>query len=138
MDLSGDEYAALREFWAERHLCTLTTLREDGSPHVVAVGATLDAAAGIARVITRRSSVKVRNVQRAAVAPSGDGPAAARAAICQVDGRRWSTVEGFAVVREDAEAVADAERRYGQRYRVPQPNPERVVIELTITRLLGL
>ncbi|GAA0942356.1 PPOX class F420-dependent oxidoreductase [Virgisporangium aurantiacum] len=124
MDLSRSE---LLEFWTERHLCTLTTLRPDGSPHVVAVGATLDAAAGIVRVITRRGSVKVRNVR-----------ATGRAAICQVDGRRWSTAEGTAVVREDPESVADAERRYGQRYRVPQPNPERVVIEVTITRMLGL
>lgn len=124
MDLSRSE---LLEFWAERHLCTLTTLRPDGSPHVVAVGATLDAPAGIVRVITRRGSVKVRNVR-----------ATSRAAICQVDGRRWSTAEGIAVVREDPESVADAERRYAQRYRVPQPNPERVVIEVTITRMLGL
>jgi F420H(2)-dependent biliverdin reductase len=124
VDLSRSE---LLEFWAERHLCTLTTLRPDGSPHVVAVGATLDAPAGIVRVITRRGSVKVRNVR-----------ATGRAAICQVDGRRWSTAEGTAVVREDPESVADAERRYAERYRVPQPNPERVVIEVTITRMLGL
>ena len=127
MDLSGDGYAALRAFWTERHLCTLTTLRPDGSPHVVAVGATLDAPAGIVRVITRRGSVKVRNVR-----------ATGRAAICQLDGPRWSTVEGTAVVREDAESVADAVERYARRYRQPQPNPERVVIELTITRKLGL
>jgi PPOX class probable F420-dependent enzyme len=127
VDLSGDEYGALRAFWTERHLCTLTTLRADGSPHVVAVGATLDAPAGIARVITRRGSVKVRNVR-----------ASGRAAICQVDGRRWSTVEGTAVVLEDEESVADAVERYARRYRQPQPNPERVVIELTITRKLGL
>ena len=127
MDLSGEEFEALRAFWAERHLCTLTTLRPDGSPHVVAVGATLDAPAGIARVITRRGSVKVRNVR---------GTRAA--AICQVDGRRWSTVEGTAVVLEDAASVAEAESRYAERYRVPQPNPERVVIEVTITRVLGL
>ncbi|GAA1030876.1 TIGR03618 family F420-dependent PPOX class oxidoreductase [Virgisporangium ochraceum] len=127
MDLSGDGYAALRAFWTERHLCTLTTLRADGSPHVVAVGATLDAPAGIARVITRRGSVKVRNVR-----------ASGRAAICQVDGRRWSTVEGTAVVLDDEESVADAVERYARRYRQPQPNPERVVIELTINRMLGL
>jgi PPOX class probable F420-dependent enzyme len=124
VDLSGEEFGA---FWTERHLCTLTTLRADGSPHVVAVGATLDAPAGIARVITRRGSVKVRNVR-----------ATGRAAICQVDGRRWSTVEGTAVVLEDEESVADAVERYARRYRRPQPNPERVVIELTITRKLGL
>ena len=39
---------ALHAFWAERHLCTLTTLRKDGSPHVVAVGATLEG--GLCRV----------------------------------------------------------------------------------------
>lgn len=125
MDLQEDEYAALREFWTERHLCTLTTLRPDGSPHVVAVGATLDAPAGIVRVITRRGSVKVRNVR-----------ATGRAAICQIDGARWSTAEGTAVIREEPESVEDAVRRYAKRYRQPQPNPERVAIEVTITRIL--
>jgi len=118
---------ALREFWTERHLCTLTTLRADGSPHVVAVGATLDPAAGIARVITSRTSVKVRHVLK------GQD----RVAICQVDGRRWSTVEGTAVIREDRASVRDAEQRYAARYRTPRPNPERVVIEVTVTRVLG-
>jgi hypothetical protein len=37
------------EFWTERHLCTLSTVRADGTVHVVPVGVTLDAAAGIAR-----------------------------------------------------------------------------------------
>jgi PPOX class probable F420-dependent enzyme len=123
-----DEFA---EFWAQRHLCSLTTLRRDGTPHVVAVGATLDAEHGLLRVITRRHSQKARNVAAA-------GAEGVFAAVCQVDGRRWSTVEGRAVLREDAESVAEAERRYGLRYRVPQPNPERVVIELTVTRVLGL
>jgi PPOX class probable F420-dependent enzyme len=118
---------ALREFWAERHLCTLTTLRPDGSPHVVAVGATLDPRAGIARVITSRTSAKVRHVR--------DGQD--RVAICQVDGRRWSTVEGTAVIREDAPSVREAEQRYAARYRTPRPNPERVVIEVMVTRVLG-
>jgi PPOX class probable F420-dependent enzyme len=120
------ESAALREFWTERHLCSLTTLRADGSPHVVAVGATLDPDAGVARIITSRTSAKVRHVR-------GQG----RVAICQVDGRRWSTVEGIAVVRDDRASVAEAERRYAQRYRTPRPNPERVVIEVTVTRVLG-
>ena len=119
--------AAVREFWRERHLCTLTTLRADGSPHVVAVGATLDQAAGLARVITSRGSAKVRHIVAGAD----------RVAICQVDGVRWSTVEGTAVVREDPESVAEAERRYAARYRVPRPNPRRVAIEVTVTRVLG-
>jgi F420H(2)-dependent biliverdin reductase len=119
--------AALLDFWTERHLCTLTTLRADGSPHVVAVGATLDPAAGLARVITSGTSAKVRHVR------AGDG----RVAICQVDGARWSTVEGRAVIRDDPESVADAVRRYAERYRQPRVNPARVVIEVSITRLLG-
>ncbi len=117
---------ALLEFWTERHLCTLTTLRADGSPHVVAVGATLDPAAGLARVITSGTSAKVRHVR------AGDG----RVAICQVDGARWSTVEGRAVIRDDPESVAEAVRRYAERYRQPRVNPARVVIEVSITRLL--
>ncbi|GGN65980.1 PPOX class F420-dependent enzyme [Actinoplanes lobatus] len=118
---------ALAEFWTERHLCTLTTLRADGSPHVVAVGATLDQAAGLARVISFDTSTKVRNVRRGQ----------RRVAICQIDGRRWSTIEGLAVVLDDPSSVAEAERRYAGRYRTPRPNPSRVVIEVTITRVLG-
>jgi PPOX class probable F420-dependent enzyme len=117
-------------FWTERHLCTLTTLRADGTPHVVPVGATLDLTAGVARVIASRESAKVRHVAAA-------GPGGAPVAICQVDGRRWSTVEGRAVVRDDPAAVAEAERRYAGRYRRPRPNPERVVLEVTVTRMLG-
>jgi PPOX class probable F420-dependent enzyme len=116
-----------RQFWRERHLCTLTTLRSDGTPHVVPVGVTLDPYQGFARVIASRGSQKVRHI----------GPEGARVAVCQVDGRRWSTLEGHAVVRADPDSVADAERRYAERYRQPRPNPERVVIEITITRVLG-
>jgi PPOX class probable F420-dependent enzyme len=116
----------LVEFWTERHLCTLTTLRADGSPHVVAVGATLDPEAGLARVITSKNSAKVRHIA------TGDN----RVAICQVDGGRWCTIEGTAVIRAEAGAVAEGVRRYAARYRQPRPNPERVVIEVTITRML--
>ncbi|WP_127505840.1 pyridoxamine 5'-phosphate oxidase family protein [Actinoplanes solisilvae] len=118
---------ALLEFWTERHLCTLTTLRADGSPHVVAVGATLDPAAGLARVISSSTSAHVRHVR------AGQN----RVAICQVDGARWSTVEGLAVVRDDPDAVAEAVERYAARYRTPRPNPARVAIEVTVTRILG-
>jgi PPOX class probable F420-dependent enzyme len=117
-------------FWAERRICLLTTLRPNGTPHMVPVGATIDVESGIARIITRRHSRKVANVRAA-------GPGGARVAVGQVDGGRWCSIEGLAVVREDPESVADAERRYAQRYRVPKPNPERVVIEITVDRLLG-
>jgi hypothetical protein len=58
-------------------------------------------------------------------------------AVCQVDGRRWATLEGTAVVREDAASVADAERRYAARYRQPRANPARVVLEISVDRILG-
>jgi PPOX class probable F420-dependent enzyme len=115
------------EFWTERHLCTLTTLRADGSPHVVPVGATLDVPAGLLRVISSRGSAHVRHV-----AAGLD-----RVAVCPVDGARWITIEGRARVRSAPEAVEEAVRRYAARYRQPRPNPERVVLEVSITRALG-
>jgi PPOX class probable F420-dependent enzyme len=115
------------DFWTERHLCTLTTLRKDGSPHVVPVGATLDVPAGLVRVISSRGSAHARHV-----AAGLD-----RVAICQVDGARWITVEGKAQVRSAPDAVEEAVRRYAARYRQPRVNPERVVIEVSITKVLG-
>ena len=117
------------EFWEERRICFLTTLRPDGTPHLVPVGATFDAETGVARVISSAGSRKVRNVRAA-------GPGA-RVAVGQVDGRRWSTLEGTALVKDDPASVADAERRYTERYKPPRPNPERVVIEITVTRVMG-
>ena len=122
--------ASTREFWTVRHLATLTTLRPDGTPHVVAVGVTLDADAGLARVICSGDSVKVRNVRAA-------GEAGAPVAVCQLDGPRWSTLEGRAVVRDKPDAVHEAERRYAERYRQPRVNPARVVIEISVDRILG-
>ena len=115
------------EFLTERHLATLTTLRADGSPHVVPVGVTWDAATGTARVITSGTSAKARHVR--------DGRT--RVAVCQVDGRRWLTLEGTAVVRDDDAAVRDAEERYAVRYRRPRENPARVVLEISVDRVLG-
>ncbi|KID31352.1 pyridoxamine 5'-phosphate oxidase family protein [Prauserella rugosa] len=123
--------AALDEFWRERHIATLTTQRADGSPHVVPVGVTVDETFTVARVICSGTSVKARNVRRA-------GPDGAPVAVSQVDGRRWSTLEGRAVVRDDPASVAEAERRYAERYRTPRDNPRRVVLEITLTRRLGM
>ncbi|MFC5908784.1 pyridoxamine 5'-phosphate oxidase family protein [Streptacidiphilus monticola] len=116
-------------FWTERHLCVLATPRADGSIHLVPVGATYDPASGTARVITSATSVKVRNIRRAA--------APVRVALTQVDGRRWTTLEGVAQVTDDPTAVKDAEERYARRYRQPRPNPARVVIEIAVDRVLG-
>lgn len=130
---------ALAAFWQERRYATLTTLRPDGTPHVVPVSVTYEPGspeaaagpAGTARVVTRRTSKKARNIKAA-------GAEGMRVALCQVDGRRWSTLEGRARIRTDAAAVADAERRYEDRYgRRPRPNPERVLIEITVDRTLG-
>jgi len=41
------------------------------------------------------------------------------------------------VVREDAGSVADAVTRYAQRYRQPRDNPARVVLEISVDRILG-
>ena len=117
---------AVLEFLAERHLATLTTLRADGSPHVVAVGFTWDDEARLVRVITSGASVKARNAARGG-----------RAAVCQVDGRRWLTLEGTATVRTGPQEVRDAEDRYARRYRQPRENPQRVVVEIAVDRVLG-
>lgn len=113
-------------FWRERHLCTVTTLRGDGSPHVVPMGVVLDVGAGVAWAITSPSSQKVANLRRSPVF-----------AACQVAGRRWSTIEGSAEVREDAASVAEAVRRYAERYRQPRVNPDRVALRVTLRSVIG-
>ena len=122
----ADLSPAALDFVTVRHLATLTTLRPDGSPHVVPVGFTWDPDALVVRVITSGSSRKARNAARGG-----------RAVVCQVDGRYWLSFEGTARVLADPESVADAERRYAARYRVPRENPERVVVEIAVDRVLG-
>lgn len=116
-------------FWRERRLCTVTTLRRDGSPHVVPMGVALDPEAGTAWAITSGTSQKAANIR----ATTGD----ARVAVCCVDGRRWSTLEGRAEVLDDPASVTEAERRYAERYKVPRENPRRVAVRISLTRVLG-
>jgi PPOX class probable F420-dependent enzyme len=125
----GDLPPEVLGFLAERHLATLTTLRLDGSPHVVAVGFTYDPGERLARVITFASSRKAQNLS----GPGGGG----RAAVCQVDGGRWLTLEGAATVTDDPARVEAAVRRYAERYRQPGPRPDRVAIEIRVDRVLG-
>ena len=113
-------------FWRERHLCTVTTLRGDGTPHVVPMGIVLDHEAGLAWGITSGSSQKAQNVRRTA-----------NVAVCQVDGRWWSSLAGTADVLEDPDVVREAETRYAERYRTPRVNPERVAIRITVERVLA-
>jgi PPOX class probable F420-dependent enzyme len=115
-------------FLRERHLATLTTLRPDGSPHVVAVGFTFSPGERLVRVITFAPSRKAKN--------RGNEPGG-RAAVCQVDGGRWLTLEGPAVVTSDPARVAEGVRRYADRYRSPKERPDRVVIEITVDRAMG-
>jgi PPOX class probable F420-dependent enzyme len=117
---------AALDFLRERHLATLTTLRADGTPHVVPVGFTWEPGTALARVIASGTSQKARQAARG-------GPVA----ICQVDGRRWLTLEGVATVSSEPAVVADAEARYAARYRVPRINPRRVAIEVRVERVLG-
>jgi PPOX class probable F420-dependent enzyme len=114
-------------FLTVRHLATLTTLNLDGTPHVVPVGFTFDYLTTTARVITSGDSVKARNAAREQ----------AVAALCQVDGGRWLTLSGPVRVVSDPESVTDAEQRYAQRYRIPKINPKRVVLMVTVTKMMG-
>ena len=115
-------------FWKERHLCSLATVRADGTPHLVPVGVTYDPETGVARIITSSTSAKARRIAAAGTLP---------VAVSQVDGPRWTTLEGVARVNQDPDAVADAVRRYAERYREPGVNPLRVVIEIEVRRVLG-
>ena len=113
-------------FWRERHLCTVTTLRADGSPHVIPMGVVLDPEARVAWAITSVGSQKVANLRRRP-----------EIAVCQVDGRRWSTLEGTASVHDDPASVAEAVRRYAERYRQPRENPDRVALRIRLTSVIG-
>ena len=117
---------AVLDFLAERHLATLTTMRADGSPHVVAVSFSYDPAALVARVITFAPSVKARNAARGG-----------RAAVCQVDGGRWLTLEGTVRLATDTASVAAAVEGYAARYRQPGERADRVAIEIQVDRILG-
>ncbi|MDH3708157.1 MAG: hypothetical protein OES57_18985, partial [Acidimicrobiia bacterium] len=90
---------------------------------------TYDADAGLVRVITWSGSKKTRILE---AADRG------RAAVCQVDGGRWVTFEGDAVVSADPDRCAEAVRRYGERYQPPKDRgPDRRVIEISVDRVLG-
>lgn len=113
-------------FLLDRHLGTLTTMRADGSPHVVAIAFVYDDVEQIVRIITSDNTQKVRNIER-------DD----RAVVCQLDGRRWLTLEGRARVTRDPDHVAAAVSAFESRYRPTRANPNRVAIEVAVDRILG-
>ncbi|WP_159500645.1 PPOX class F420-dependent oxidoreductase [Microbacterium sp. 18062] len=115
---------AAREFLSEYHLATLSTTGRDDRIHSVPVGITYRD--GVVRVIGTRGSQKFRNVERTG-----------RASVNTVDGGRWISFEGPARIVEDPDAVALAVELYTARYRAPSVNPERVVLEIEVERVLG-
>ena len=123
-----DPGTGVLDFCGEYHLSTLTVVRADGSPHVTAVGFTYEAARQLVRVITWADSWKARHV--AELQP-------AQAAVCSVDGRRWLTFSGTATLTDDPDSVAEAVRRYAERYRQPKEREDRVVIELSVAKIVG-
>jgi PPOX class probable F420-dependent enzyme len=118
--------SAALAFVRERHLATLSTTRPDGRLHVVPVGFTWDEAAAQAWVICSGDSRKAAHVR-----------GGSRAALCQVDGRRWLSLEGTARIDNDPDTVREAERRYAARYRLPRLNPSRVCLIVSVSRVLG-
>lgn len=118
--LTGDELA----FLAQRHLGTLTTLRADGTPHVVAIAFTYDD--GAISIISSDGTQKVRNVEERS-----------RAVVCQVDGRRWLALEGDAEVLRSPDDVTEGERLFETRDRPVSESPRRVVIRFRVDRVLG-
>ena len=116
---------ALAEFLTERHLASLTTLRADGSPHVVPVGFSFDVASSEVRIITFDGSQKVANARRGG-----------RAAVSQVDGGRWVTLEGTVRATSEASEVATAVAGYAARYQQPKDRDNRVAIIITVDRIL--
>jgi hypothetical protein len=92
----------------------------------VAVGFTFDPADGLVRIITGGGSQKAANARRGG-----------RAAVGQVDGARWLSLEGPVAVSSDPGRVAEAVAAYTARYRPPRENPTRVAIEITVERVLG-
>lgn len=113
-------------FLTEYHLASLTTLRADGSPHVVPVGFSFDAATCTVRIITFPSSVKYRNALRGG-----------RAAVSQVEGGRWLTLEGTVSGTDDPARVALAVEGYAARYRQPGERVDRVAIEIAVDKVMG-
>ncbi|BBA96380.1 hypothetical protein RVR_1649 [Actinacidiphila reveromycinica] len=122
--------SALDAFLTRPHTAVLTTLRPDGSPHLAPVRFTWDPRARLVRVLTVRTTRKVRNV----LATPG-----ARVGLCQVDGFRWVTLEGTARVLDAPERIAEGARRYAERYWSAPPSPPgRVVVEIAVDRVSSL
>lgn len=114
-----------RQFLADRHLATLSTIGPSGDIHVVAVGFTVGDD-GFIRITTNDGSQKIRNLER--------DP---RATVAQVAGPQWLSITGRAEIERDPDAIAHAVALYAQRYRQPGENPNRVVVRITPERIMS-
>ena len=120
----------MKQFVTERHLASLTLVTPEGRPHVTRVGFTWDEDQKLVRVITWAGSMKSKILTRAGTP--------LRAAVSQVDGGRWITLEGKAIVTDDMERCLEGTRRYAQRYSEPKDRgDDRRVIELSVERIMG-
>ena len=57
--------------------------------------------------------------------------------MCQIDGGRWLSLEGTAVLTDDEDRCREGTERYAERYREPRERPDRTVIEISVDRILG-
>ncbi|MDT0203582.1 pyridoxamine 5'-phosphate oxidase family protein [Nocardioides sp. AE5] len=128
MSLSLLDDPAFLAFWADRHLCTVSTPRPDGTLHVTPMGIVLDAPQREAWGVTMGHSVKAKNIRAGEAVPI---------AVCQLAGPYWASLEGTAEILTDPDDVRRAEQFYASRYRQPQPNPERVALRISLARALG-
>lgn len=126
MKTANDTTPEMLAFLREYHLASLTTMRPDGSPHVVPVGFSYDETAQVVRIITFPASMKFKNAMRGG-----------RAVVSQVDGGRWLTLEGTVSAVTDAQRVQLAVDGYAARYRQPGERDDRVSIEIAVDRIMG-
>ena len=126
--MSPDELDAVAlRFLAERHVGTLSTLRADGTVHVVPVAFMYDHGERRLRIIAPASTVKVSNVRDRSMA-----------VVSFVDGGRWATFEGAGEVRDDDVSVARTLRDYTAKYGPPHGSrSDYVSIEIAVTRIMG-
>ena len=126
MKTPNDITPEILAFLSEYHLASITTMRADGSPHVVPVGFSYDHDVQVVRIITFASSLKYKNALRGG-----------RAVVSQVDGGRWLTLEGTVSGTDDPVRVAAAVNGYAARYRQPGEREDRVAIEIAVDRIMG-
>jgi len=81
-------------------------------------------------VITWATSQKAVNAGRMQEAQQ-------RAAVCQVDGGRWLSLEGPARLVTDPIEVRRGVDGYAERYQQPKERDDRAVIEIDVDRILG-